>query len=62
MNEISEVYSYSENTEFDTSRDLFHSGMQSVFGPGVNDWNKLPETKKRDFIMVSLDKFEVARR
>lgn len=59
MNEISELYSYSENTEFETTRELFDSGMESVFGPEVTDWNKLPESKKRDFVMVSLDKFEV---
>lgn len=59
MNELSELFSYSENSEFETSKVLFHSGMESVFGTSERDWNKLSEARKRDFVMVSLDKFEV---
>ncbi|XP_064397800.1 striatin-interacting proteins 2-like [Halichondria panicea] len=59
VNEISELYSYSENSEFETTRSLFHSGLESVFGPETTDWNKLTETQKKNFVMVMLDKYEV---
>ncbi len=62
VNELAELYSYSENSEFEMTRSLFHSGMESVFGPGTTDWNKLSEKQKKDFVMVMLEKYEVKLR
>ncbi len=57
MNELSELYSYSEVPEFQTTRDLFHSTLESVLG--IQEWDKATLAQKRNFIMVMLDRFEV---
>ena len=57
LNELSELYSYSEVPEFQTTMDLFHSNLESVLG--TRDWDKTTMTQKCDFIMVMLDRFEV---
>ena len=60
FSELSELYSYSEVPEFQTTRELFQSGLEAVFGPGISDWRKLDTGQKKDFIMVMLDRFEVS--
>ena len=57
LNELSELYSYSEVPEFRTTQDLFHSTLKSVLG--IADWNTATLAQKRNFIMVMLDRFEV---
>lgn len=59
FSELSELYSYSEVPEFQNTIELFHSTLESVFGPEVSDWRKLDTGQKKDFIMVMLDRFEV---
>ena len=59
MNELSELYSYSEVPEFRTTQDLFHSTLESVLG--IRDWDKATAAQKRNFIMVMLDRFEVCK-
>ena len=57
LNELSELYSYTEVSEFQTTMDLFQSSLESVLGS--KDWEKLSKARKKDFIMIMLDRFEV---
>lgn len=57
MKELSELYSYSEVTEFQTTMELFHSNLESVLK--VRDWEKTTTAQRRNFVMVMLDRFEV---
>ena len=59
FHELSELYSYSEVPEFQTTRELFEANMESVHGAGIKNWKKIPDSRKKDFIMVMLDRFEV---
>lgn len=61
FHELSELYSYSEVPEFQTTRELFESSMEMVNGTGITDWKKMSDSRKKDFIMVMLDRFEVNR-
>ena len=56
-NELSELYSYSEVPEFQTTMDIFHSNLEAVLG--TKNWNETSRDQKRDFIMVMLDRLEV---
>jgi len=44
--------------EFQTTKDLFHSSLESVCG--MKDWNKASRAQKKNFIMVMLDRFEAS--
>lgn len=57
LNEMGELYSYSEMPEFQTTMDLFHSNLGAICK--VTDWEKTTAAQKRDFVMVMLDRFEV---
>lgn len=61
FHELSELYSYSEVPEFQTTCELFESNMEMVNGSGMTDWKKLTDSRKKDFILVMLDRFEVKR-
>ncbi len=58
FNELSELYSYSEMPEFQTTMDLFHASLESVCG--LQDWNKASLAQKKNFILVMLERFEVS--
>ena len=58
LNELAELYAYSEVAEFQTTMDLFHSNLTAVCG--VSNWDKTTHTQKRDFVMMMLDRFEVS--
>lgn len=57
--ELSELYSYSEVPEFETTKELFEASLESSFH--INDWHKLTYPQKKAFIMGLLDRFEVVK-
>ena len=58
LKELSELYSYSEVPEFQTTMDLFHTSLESLVG--TRDWDKTTTAQKRDFVMVMVNRFEVS--
>ena len=59
FHEISELYSYSEVPEFETTKDLFETSLDTHYG--TTDWFSLPESQKRDYILTLLDQFELIK-
>ena len=59
FHEISELYSYSEVPEFETTKDLFETSLNAHFD--TIDWFALPESQKKAYILGLLDQFELVK-
>ena len=59
LHELSELYSYSEVPEFDTTRDLFRESLAKYYGSV--DWCYLTKSEKMSYIMTLLEYFEVVK-
>ncbi len=59
FSELSELFSYSEVREFETTKELFDAQLEEFYH--TSNWHKLPESKKKAYIMNMLDRFEVVK-
>lgn len=59
FHEISELYSYSEVPEFETTKDFFEAGLVKHYR--TTDWFSLFESQKRDYVLTLLDQFELIK-
>ncbi len=57
--ELSELFSYSEVPEFETTKELFETRLDERYH--TTDWHKLPESSKKACILDLLDQFEVVK-
>lgn len=59
FNELSELFSYSEVPEFETTKELFEGHLEEYYH--TSNWHELPESSKKACIMDLLDQFEVVK-
>ena len=59
FHEISELYSYSEVPEFETTKDFFETSLVKHYR--TTDWFSLFESQKRDYVLTLLDQFELIK-
>ena len=59
FHELSELYSYSEIPEFETTKETFESSLEAYFH--TVEWHTLSESQKRAYVMALLDRFEVVK-
>lgn len=59
FHELSELYSYSEIPEFETTKETFESSLEAHFH--TTEWRALSDSQKRTYAMALLDRFEVVK-